>query len=73
MTDYNSGNQRDLSKGDLMRRLSAGDEDAFSEFYRRHQGGLYRYAMHMTGRPEGAADVVQETFLTLNSPCREIR
>ena len=50
---------------ELMRRLSAGDEDAFLEFYRRHQGGLYRYAVHMSGRPEAAADVVQETFLTL--------
>src|ERR1700733_9419858 len=50
---------------ELMRRLSKGDEEAFLEFYRRHQGGLYRYAVHMSGRPEAAADVVQETFLTL--------
>jgi RNA polymerase sigma-70 factor (ECF subfamily) len=50
---------------ELMRRLSNGDEDAFLEFYRRHQGGLYRFAMHMSGRPEAAADIVQETFLTL--------
>ena len=50
---------------ELMRRLSIGDEDAFLEFYRRHQGGLFRYAVHMVGRPEAAADVVQETFLTL--------
>src|ERR1700740_3233543 len=50
---------------ELMRRLSSGDEGAFLEIYRRHQGGVYRYAMHMTGRPEAAADVVQETFLTL--------
>jgi RNA polymerase sigma-70 factor, ECF subfamily len=50
---------------DLIRRLSSGDEDAFLEFYRRHQGGIYRYALHMTGRPEAAADVVQESFLTL--------
>jgi RNA polymerase sigma-70 factor (ECF subfamily) len=48
-----------------MRRLSTGDEGAFLEFYRRHQGGLYRFAVHMTGRPDAAADVVQETFLTL--------
>jgi RNA polymerase sigma-70 factor (ECF subfamily) len=48
-----------------MRRLSTGDEGAFLEFYRRHQGAVYRYAVHMTGRPEAAADVVQETFLTL--------
>jgi RNA polymerase sigma-70 factor (ECF subfamily) len=50
---------------ELMRRLSKGDEDAFLEFYRRHQGGLYRFAMHMSGRPVAAADIVQETFLTL--------
>jgi RNA polymerase sigma-70 factor, ECF subfamily len=50
---------------ELLRRLAAGDEDAFLEFYRRHQGGLYRYAMHMSGSPQSAADVVQETFLTL--------
>src|SRR5580658_7529718 len=56
------GEPRDI---ELMRRLSAGDEDAFLEFYRRHQGGLYRYAVHMAGRPEAAADLVQETFLTL--------
>jgi RNA polymerase sigma-70 factor, ECF subfamily len=48
-----------------MRRLCVGDEGAFLEFYRRHQGGIYRYAVHMTGRPEAAADIVQETFLTL--------
>lgn len=50
---------------ELLRRLAAGDDDAFLEFYRRHQGGLYRYAAHMCGSPQSAADVVQETFLTL--------
>jgi RNA polymerase sigma-70 factor, ECF subfamily len=50
---------------ELLRRLAAGDDDAFLEFYRRHQGGLYRYALHMSGNPQSAADVVQETFLTL--------
>jgi RNA polymerase sigma-70 factor (ECF subfamily) len=50
---------------ELLGRLKAGDEDAFLEFYRRHQAGLYRYAMHMSGSPQAAADVVQETFLSL--------
>jgi RNA polymerase sigma-70 factor, ECF subfamily len=54
-----------------MRRLSTGDEGAFLGFYRRHQGGIYRYAMHMTGRPDAAADVVQETFLTLIRQARK--
>src|SRR6266853_2978543 len=50
---------------ELIGRLAAGDDDAFLEFYHRHQGGLYRYAVHMSGSPQSAADVVQETFLTL--------
>src|SRR3984893_4813115 len=50
---------------ELLRRLAAGDDDAFLEVYHRHQAGLFRYAVHMTGSPESAADVVQETFLTL--------
>ena len=55
----------ELQDNVLMHRLAAGDEQAFLEFYRRHQRGVYRFALHMTGRPEFAADVVQETFLTL--------
>jgi RNA polymerase sigma-70 factor (ECF subfamily) len=50
---------------ELLGRLAVGDDDAFLEFYRRHQGGLYRYAIHMSGSPQAASDVVQETFLTL--------
>ncbi len=50
---------------ELIGRLAAGDDDAFLVFYHRHQGGLYRYAVHMSGSPQSAADVVQETFLTL--------
>ncbi len=53
---------------ELLRRLAAGDDDAFLEVYHRHQAGLFRYAVHMTGSPESAADVVQETFLTLIRP-----
>jgi RNA polymerase sigma-70 factor, ECF subfamily len=50
---------------ELLRRLTAGDEGAFSQFYRRHHAALYRFALHMTGSSEAAADVVQETFVTL--------
>ena len=39
-------------------RLSTGDEGGFLEFYRRHQGGVYRYAVHLTGWREAAADVI---------------
>lgn len=49
----------------LLRRLAAGDEEAFRLFYRRHQGGVFRFALHMTGRREAAEEVVQEAFMTL--------
>jgi len=55
----------ELRDVDLLRRLAAGDEAAFLLFYQRYQPGLFRYALHMSARPEVAADVVQETFMTL--------
>jgi RNA polymerase sigma-70 factor (ECF subfamily) len=50
---------------ELLRWLAAGDENSFLLFYRRYQGALYRFALHMTGSPDAAADVVQETFLAV--------
>lgn len=50
---------------DLLRRMAAGDEEAFGLFYGRHSGAIYRFAMHMTGRKEAAEEVVQEAFMTL--------
>lgn len=49
----------------LLRRMMAGDEEAFRLFYDRHNGAIYRFAMHMTGRREAAEEVVQEAFMTL--------
>ena len=40
------------SDGDLLRLLSGGDEKAFIEFYRKHQGMVYRFALHMSGKAE---------------------
>lgn len=53
------------SDAELLRRLSAGDEAAFTDLYRRRQGGIYRFALQMCGSPDVAEDVVQETFLTV--------
>jgi RNA polymerase sigma-70 factor (ECF subfamily) len=50
---------------ELMRGACAGDENAFTALYRRHQGGLYRFALQMSGAQATAEDVVQETFLAL--------
>jgi RNA polymerase sigma-70 factor (ECF subfamily) len=47
----------------LLERARRGDRDAFGQLVERHQDGLYTMALRMLGRPEDAADVVQETFL----------
>jgi RNA polymerase sigma-70 factor (ECF subfamily) len=47
----------------LLDRARSGDRDAFAELVERYQDGLYTMALRLVGRPEDAADVVQETFL----------
>lgn len=49
----------------LLRRAAKGDEEAFALVYRRHQGGLYRFALRMTGSPWAAEEIVQDVFMTL--------
>jgi len=49
----------------LVKSLLGGDKEAFAELYRRRQGNVYRFALYMTGRPEIADDVAQETFMAL--------
>ena len=49
----------------LLRRMSAGDEEAFTALYRRRQGGIYRFALQMSGSEAIAEDVTQEVFLLL--------
>lgn len=48
----------------LLQRARRGDEDAFSELFRRHRQSIFRYALYMGGH-ELADDVVQETFLAV--------
>lgn len=46
----------------LVERVQLGDEEAFSELYRRHYQRLYRYCLYRLGEPNEAQDVVQEAF-----------
>ena len=55
------------SDGDLLRLTSAGDERAFLEFYRRHQGAVYRFALQMSGKAELAEEVTQDVFMVVMS------
>jgi RNA polymerase sigma-70 factor (ECF subfamily) len=48
-----------------MRRIEAGDEEAFATLYRRRQGAVYRFALQMCGSPATAEEVTQEVFLAL--------
>jgi RNA polymerase sigma-70 factor (ECF subfamily) len=55
----------DISDDGLMRRLRAGDEEAFTTVFRRWQGPLFRFALHMSGSRTLAEDATQEVFMTL--------
>src|SRR5271154_5812576 len=60
-----------LSDGDLLRLLSGGDETAFIEFYRRHQGVVYRFALQMSGKVEIAEEVTQDVFMVVMGSPRQ--
>ncbi len=49
----------------LLVRLRKGDEEAFVTLYRKRQGAIYRFALHMSGSASSAEDVTQEVFLAL--------
>lgn len=53
------------SDAELLRLTLAGDEAAFTSLFRRRQGGVYRFALHMSGSEAVAEDVVQEVFIVL--------
>jgi len=55
----------DVNDSELLRLILAGDEEALSALYRRRQGGIYRFALQMSGSKSIAEDVTQEVFLFL--------
>jgi RNA polymerase sigma-70 factor (ECF subfamily) len=59
-----SGGQAE-SDEELLLQMRSGDEEAFLQLYRRRQGAIYRFALHMTGSPALAEDITQEVFLAL--------
>ena len=62
--------ERQISDGDLLRGMIAGDEQAFTELYARWQGPLYRFALQMTGNAGLSEEIVQEAFMTLMRTAR---
>jgi RNA polymerase sigma-70 factor (ECF subfamily) len=47
----------------LVQRLREGDAAAGHEFVRDYYPGVYRYLLYLSGSPETAEDLAQETFL----------
>ncbi|MDT4966272.1 MAG: polymerase sigma-70 factor, subfamily [Acidobacteriota bacterium] len=54
-----------FSDDELFRLMLGGDENAFVSLYRRRQGGIYRFALQMSGSESVAEDVTQEVFIVL--------
>lgn len=50
---------------DLVAAIAEGDRLAFSVLFRRTQGTVFRFALHMTGSAATADDVTQEVFLAV--------
>src|SRR5256885_3732186 len=63
--DSMTGGPAEISDGELLERAAAGDEAAFTSLYRRRQGAVYRFALHMSGRRSVAEEVTQEVFLAV--------
>jgi RNA polymerase sigma-70 factor, ECF subfamily len=49
----------------LLKSALGGDEESFTALYRRRNGPVYRFALHMSGDAGVAEDVTQEVFLAL--------
>lgn len=60
----------ETSDSELLQMCARGDEEAFLALYGRHQGAIFRFALHMSGQRETAEEVTQEVFLALLSESR---
>lgn len=53
----------EASDGELVRRVLAGDREAYGGLVARYRDRLARYATRMLGNPADAEEAVQETFV----------
>jgi RNA polymerase sigma-70 factor, ECF subfamily len=54
-----------MGEAELLRRMLAGDDGAFTALYRARHAPVYRFALQMTGSVVVAEDVTQEVFIAL--------
>ncbi|WP_281389492.1 RNA polymerase sigma factor [Chitinophaga qingshengii] len=53
------------SETELLRRMAAGDEDAYRELFLRHWDAVYSSALLLSRSPDIAEDIAQDIFVTL--------
>lgn len=57
----------------LVKRVKAGDQQAFESLYRRYVSTVYRQASKLVGNAEEAEEIVQEVFLTIYQKAKTFR
>ena len=57
----------------IVRRVLAGDVNAFGTLVTEYEKGVYAIAQRMTGNPEDAADMTQETFIKAYNSLQSFR
>src|SRR6266581_3132685 len=65
VTDDNASKQSELSLSTLTRRMSAGSDEAWSEFHRCYYLALLRYAASRAACPADAGEIVQQAYLRI--------
>jgi RNA polymerase sigma-70 factor (ECF subfamily) len=58
-----AGTTCENSEYDLVREATQGNQAAFAELVRHHDRAILRLTLHLTGSPQDAQDLCQETFL----------
>jgi RNA polymerase sigma-70 factor (ECF subfamily) len=57
----------------IIDRVLAGDRESFSTLIGRYSDPLYRHAVGMTGSPDDAADILQNSFIKAYQHLGEVR
>src|SRR5437870_13249859 len=63
LTDSPTTNAVNPEDAVLIAQLRRGDAEAGRQFVREYYPGVYRYLLYLTGQPQAAEDLTQETFV----------